>query len=92
MGAARPSLIQSLIAEEIRRIVDDAKSDGGVLSTSAATAQILKAYGDSTLTERDLADRIITAAAASGLAVEIDSAGPKAGAPPGEGEAAIEAG
>jgi hypothetical protein len=73
MRADRPSLIETLIDEEIRRVVADAIRDGGCLSSSATAVQIMKVYPTCGLSRRHLADRIVLAAAAAGVAVELDN-------------------
>ena len=70
MGFERPDLIQTLVSEEIRRIVADGIADGSLVSTSAATSQILRVYPTCGLTKRQITDRIIMAASAAGVAVE----------------------
>jgi hypothetical protein len=65
-------LVKILIAEEIRRIVAEAIRDGGCLSITPHAAQVLRAYPDSGLTEREVGDEILIAAARAGVAVEID--------------------
>ena len=70
MGFEQPDLIQTLVSEEIRRIVADGIAYGSLVSTSAATSQILRVYPTCGLTKRQIADRIIMAASAAGVAVE----------------------
>jgi hypothetical protein len=70
VGADRPDLIETLVDEEIRRLVADAIRDGECLSASSAAAQILKAYPGCALDESHLVDGIAMAAAKAGVAVE----------------------
>ena len=70
MGAAITNLVQVLVSEEVRRIVADAVGDGGCVSASSAAAQVLKAYPNCGLAEREIADEIALAASRAGVAVE----------------------
>ena len=71
MGVERPDLIETLITEEIRRIVADAIGTGSCLSASPVASEVLRIYPTCGLTERQLIDRIIMAAGSAGIAVEI---------------------
>ena len=71
MGVERPDLIETLVTEEIRRIVADAIGNGAILSASPAASEVLRIYPTCGLTERQLTDRIIMAASAAFVAVEI---------------------
>jgi len=73
MGVSRPSLIEALVDEEIRRLVADAIRDGECLSTAIAAAQIMQVYPRCGLTERKLVDEIARAAAKAGVAVEFSA-------------------
>jgi hypothetical protein len=81
MGADRPILIETMIDTEIRRLVAEAASNGGCICAPVAAAQIRRDYPDCASDERQLADRIMMAATAAGLAVEIgkpaDMSGPR---------------
>ncbi len=63
--------IADLVAAEIRRIVAEAGSDGGMLSASECAARILRTYPGCGLRETQIADRVMMAAAGAGIAVEI---------------------
>jgi hypothetical protein len=63
-------VIETLVDEEIRRLVADAIRDGECLSVSEAATQILKTYPGCGLEERRLVDGIAIAAAKAGVAVE----------------------
>jgi hypothetical protein len=72
----RPDLIETLVAEEIRRIVADEITGGSFVSTSVAASQILRVYPTCGLTKKQIVDRIIMAASAAGVPVEIGEAAP----------------
>jgi hypothetical protein len=59
------------VAEEIKRIVATAKRDGGCISASASAAWVIRVYPDCGLSEPEVAERIIMAAANAGVAVEM---------------------
>jgi hypothetical protein len=71
-GADRPSLIGTLVDEEIRRLVADAIRDGDCLAASVAANQIIRTYPYCGLDERRLVNDIALAAAKAGVAVELD--------------------
>jgi hypothetical protein len=71
MAISEEGFIDRLIGEEIKRVIADAKLDGGMISTGECIAQILRAYGGSSLSEIEITDRIIIAASKAGVAVEI---------------------
>ena len=71
MGSVVSVFIQTLVDEEVRRIVAEAIAKRGTLKASAAAAQITRVYPNSGLTEREIADRVTRAAAAAGVAVEM---------------------
>jgi hypothetical protein len=71
-GADRPSLIGTLVDEEIRRLVADAIRDGDCLAASAAADQIIRTYPYCGLDARRLTDDIAMAAAKAGVPVELD--------------------
>lgn len=70
----RPDLIETLVSEEIRRIVADEITGGSFVSASAAAAEILRVYPTCGLTKQQIADRIILAASAAGVPVQIGEA------------------
>jgi hypothetical protein len=70
MGSVVSVFIQTLVDEEVRRIVAEAIAKRGTLKASAAAAQIARVYPNSGVTEREIADRVTRAAAAAGIAVE----------------------
>ena len=72
MRADRPDTIETLIDEEIRRVVADAIREGGYLSSSSAAAQIMKVYPTCGLSPRVLSVRIILAAAVAGVTIKLD--------------------
>jgi len=76
MATSEQGFIERLIGEEIRRMVADAIKQGTVISTSECASQISRAYGRHTLSERDIADEVIMAAASAGVAVEIGQRSP----------------
>ena len=70
MRDGNPGLIETLVDEEIRRVVADAIRSGDCIAASTRAAQILKAYPSCTLDEEALVTRIAIAAAKSGVPVE----------------------
>jgi hypothetical protein len=71
MGAAVSDFITTLVQEEVRRIVADAIQGKQILGASVHAQQVLRTYPNCGMTERDIADHIIIAAAKAGVAVEI---------------------
>ena len=71
MGTSQQGFMERLVGEEIRRLIADAIKDGGVISTSKCATQISRAYGRCGLSEREIADKVMMAAASAGVAVEI---------------------
>jgi len=68
---ARPAqVVQTLVSEEIGRIVADAVGDGMCISARASAARILRAYPNCGLTECEIVDEIVAAASATGVAIE----------------------
>ena len=63
--------IHTPVSEEIKRIVASAKGGAGCISVSESAAWVSRVYPNCGLTERELADQIILAAAKAGVAVEI---------------------
>lgn len=76
VATSKEGFIERLIGEEIRRLVSDAIKDGGMISTSRCAAQIDRAYGRCGLSEADIANQVIMAAASAGVAVEIGKRSP----------------
>jgi hypothetical protein len=70
MGAHVSTFIQPLVSEEIRRLVADAVKKGGYLSASDAATQVARACPSCGLSERDIADEILSAAMAAGVDVK----------------------
>jgi hypothetical protein len=68
---AAGDFIESLISEEIRRTVADAIGNHQIVSASECAAQILKAYRGTHLSEAELTNRVMMAAASAGVAVEL---------------------
>jgi len=71
MGSFISKFVEDLVSEEIDRIVAEAVDGKTLLATSAEAARIARTYPNSGLDERDLAQRIIMAAIAGGVPVEI---------------------
>jgi hypothetical protein len=65
------SLIDTLVSEEIRRMVAEAIKNGRSLSACACAAEIVKVYPRCGLDEADLANDVMMAAARAGVPVEI---------------------
>jgi len=79
MGQSEEGFIERLVAEEIRRLVADAKSDGGIISAPKSAALIAHAYKGSRLSQAAIADKLMMAASSAGVAVEFGSSGTSAG-------------
>jgi hypothetical protein len=71
MGAAVSLFVDSLVSEEIRRIVARAIKDREMLRAFEAANTINRTYPNCGFTEREIADQVIAAAARAGVAVEI---------------------
>jgi hypothetical protein len=71
MGSVVSDFIETLVQEEVRRIVADAIQGREILSAYEHAKQVLRTYPNCGLTERYIADHIIMAAAKAGVAVEI---------------------
>ena len=71
MRAEQTSFIEGRVAEEIRRAVAEAIAGGDTISTSEYVAKISAVYPNCGLSKRQIADEIMMAAAAAGVAVEI---------------------
>jgi len=72
MGTVRPSLVDTMIAEEIRRLVAEAAAEGTLISTAATAAKVREIYPSCALSEKAIADRVLIAATAVGAPVEIE--------------------
>ena len=66
-----PEFIESLVAAEIRRMIAEAKADGGLLSASQCAARILLIDPNCGLAETEIADQIMMWASSAGLAVQL---------------------
>jgi hypothetical protein len=64
--------IEELVEIEIHRRLDCAAAEGIMVSTGDFVLTILQLYPSCGLTERDIADRIVRAAARRGIAIRID--------------------
>ena len=71
MGQAFSAFIQTLLNEEIRRAVAEAIETGSTISSVAVAEQVNRTYPNCGLTENEIADQVMIAAAKSGVAVEI---------------------
>jgi len=71
LGISEQGFIDRLVNEEIRRLVAEAVEDGGMLSTADCATEILRAYQGCGLSEAELADRVLMAAASAGVVVAI---------------------
>ena len=71
MGAAVSDFIETLVHEEVRRIVADAIQGKEILSAYEHAKGVLRTYPNCGMSERDVADHIIMAAAKAGVAMEI---------------------
>lgn len=72
MGVAKTAFIQQQVSEEIRRIVAEAVSSGGTISTADCVTQIMAIYPNCGVSKRQLANEVMMAASAAGIAVEMD--------------------
>lgn len=70
MQQALSSLIQVLVSEEIGRTVAQALESGSTIACSATASQVSRTYPNSGLTQREIADEVMIAAAKAGVAVE----------------------
>jgi hypothetical protein len=71
MGVELPSLIDTLVHEELRRMIGDVKADGGSISAPALARAILRTYPACGFTQTDLENKIMMAASDAGVAVEL---------------------
>lgn len=65
--------IEGLVDEEIRRLVAKAIASDTTVSTVECVAQVKRVYPTCGLSKRYLGDKVMMAAAAAGVAVEIGS-------------------
>jgi aryl-alcohol dehydrogenase-like predicted oxidoreductase len=75
MNETLPS-VEDRVEEAIRRFVVEAIERRSTLSTAECVARIRCLHPDCALSEREIADEVIAAAAAAGIAVEIGSPAP----------------
>lgn len=80
-GAVRASrgeqgFIWGLVMDEVVRVVSEAAADGGVISAHEAAAMILQTYPGCGISEAELADNVMMAAAGAGVVVEIGQPAP----------------
>ena len=68
------SPFDGLVDEEIRRLVAEAVANGSTISTSDCVARIKHVYPTCGLSDREISDRVITAASAAAIAVEFGAA------------------
>ena len=82
MRSAVSPFIETLVSEEVRRMVAEAIRNGTSLSASKCAAEIVKTYPRCGLDEADLANEVMMAAARGGVPVEIGEsrAGPRVAA------------
>jgi hypothetical protein len=73
MGAAVSKFIETLVQEEVSRIVAEAMQGREILSASKHARQILRTYPSCGMNEREIADRIIMSASNRGVVVQIGS-------------------
>ena len=71
MGAVVSDFVETLVQEEVRRIVADAIQGKEILSACEHAKEVLRTYPNCGLSERDIADHITMAATRAGVAVEI---------------------
>ena len=72
-GHGNIAFVDDLIAEEIRRMVAEAVSRGGMISTADCVKRVLIAYPKLGLSRGQIADEVMMAAGAAGIAVEMGS-------------------
>ena len=70
MREAKPLFTEGLVPEEIRRLVAEAIAKQGTISVLDCVAKVAAAYPDRGISKRQIADEILAAAAAAGVAVE----------------------
>ena len=71
MPATKSPFIEGLVSEEIRRLVAEAIADGGIMSVANCVAKVVAVYPNCGISKRQIADEVMMAAAAAGVAVEI---------------------
>ena len=79
MGTRTSPFIEGLVEEEIRRLVAEAIAKHGMVSTAECAERIRHVYPTCGLSDRNLANRVMMAAAAAGVAVEIGKSNSGAG-------------
>lgn len=72
MRIDRPSLTQTMVAEEIRRLVAEAIRDRACVDAAELAAQILKVYPTCGYDQGALINEVATAAVKASVAVKID--------------------
>ena len=77
MGKAISPFAEGLVDEEVRRFVAEAIAKHSMVSTSECATKIKHAYPTCGLSKRNLTDKVMMAAAAAGIPVEIGEAKPK---------------
>ena len=70
MAGEPHNFVQSLLDQEVRRLVAEAIRTGDVLSASWSAAQILRVYPNCGVRPEEIADQVIMAAAKAGVAIE----------------------
>lgn len=63
--------IEALVDDEIRRLVAKAIAESSTISTAECVAEVKRVYPTCGLSKRHIGDRVLMAAAAAGVAVEI---------------------
>lgn len=63
--------IEGLIDAEIRRLVAEAIANASTVSTTECAAEVKRVYPTCGLSKRYIGDRVLMAAAAAGVAIEI---------------------
>ena len=74
MGNHPSHVVQTLVSEEIRRIVAEAVGDGMCVSARASAAAIVRTYPNSGMDQAEIIAEIVSAASAAGVAVADDAA------------------
>ena len=71
MGTATSPFIEGLVDAEIRRLVGEAIAGRTFVSTAECVAKVKHLYPTCGLSKREIEDKVIAAATAAGLPVEI---------------------
>jgi len=66
------SSMQTLLSDEIQRIVGQAAKDGTSLSLSACVEQVMKAIPGTRMSEREITSEILIAATSAMVAIVMD--------------------